>query len=399
MRAHPIVFSQLLKPIDRRAFAAIVARHDGDAYDKSFKSWDHLTALIFAQISGTAGLRALVSAFNAHPGAHYHVGSGALKRSTLSEANARRPVGVFADLFARLSGELDRKTRREGADMLRLIDSTPIPLSKFLDFARSNGRIHGMKMHVVHDPAANRPVRVEVTPANVNDIEIGKKTDIEAGATYVFDKGYCDYGWWTKMHDAGAFFVTRPKTNARFLAVVARPLGDAFTVRAGGVRGDGFTVTQDCEVQLASKGDSRLPMRLRRVTIERDALKDATPQKIIVITNDMRRSAVEIAALYKGRWAIELLFRWIKQHLVIRKFIGATENAVRLQLIAAMIAFTLLRIAMAVHGVALPALRFAELAGALLFDARPIDALEEPPPKYVSAKGRKSPNQIEIQWA
>jgi putative transposase len=186
--------------------------------------------------------------FNANSGAHYHLGGGELKRSTLSEANARRPVGVFVDLFGQLSAQLDRKTRRDGADLLRLIDSTPVPLPKFLDFARSNGRIHGMKMHVVHDPRADRPMRVEVTPANVNDIEIGKKTGIEAGATYVFDKGYCDYAWWTQMHAASAVFVTRPKTNARFAVIAARPLGSPFQVRAGGLRGDGFTVTQDCEV-------------------------------------------------------------------------------------------------------------------------------------------------------
>src|SRR5690606_6733908 len=112
-----------------------------------------------------------------------------------------------------------------------------------------------------------RPMRVDVTPANVNDIEIGKKTEIEAGATYVFDKGYCDYAWWRQMHADGAFFVTRPKTNARFSVIAARPLGGPFEVCAGGLRGDGFTVTQDGEVALASKGDSKLPMRLCRITL------------------------------------------------------------------------------------------------------------------------------------
>lgn len=190
MPVHSTVFAQLLKPIDRRVFKQIVERHGGDAYDKSFKSWDHLVALVYAQLAGVSSLRGLVPAFNADACAHYHLGTQRLARTTLSDANARRPVGVFADLFAMLSGALDRHTRREGADMIRLIDSTPIPLSKFLDYARSNGRIHGLKMHVVHDPRGNRPIRAEVTPANVNDIEIGKKTDIEPGATYVFDKGY-----------------------------------------------------------------------------------------------------------------------------------------------------------------------------------------------------------------
>ncbi|HXY58603.1 MAG TPA: IS4 family transposase [Methylocystis sp.] len=391
MRFHNNVFVELLKPIDRRAFSQIVARHNGDAYDKSFKSWDHLLTLIFAQLSSETSLRGLEAAFNANSGAHYHLGTRKLARSTLAEANARRPVGVFADLFASLSAELDRKTRRDGAELLRLIDSTPIPLSKFHDFARSNGRIHGMKMHVVYDPSADRPFCVAVTPANVNDVEIGKQTPIEAGATYVFDKGYCDFKWWTSLHKAGAFFVTRPKTNTRLNEVAKRPLSET--------RGDGFTVLEDCEVKLASKGDSKLPMRLRRIRIQRDALKDGKPQTIIVVANDMTRSAIEIAALYKARWAIELLFRWIKQHLEIRKFLGENENAVRLQLIAAMIAFVLLRIAANRKEVELPPLRFSELVGRFLFARRPIERLDRPPPKYQAARRWKSAAQLELSYA
>jgi IS4 transposase len=391
MRFQNSVFGDLLKPIDRRAFAGIVARHQGDAYDKSFKSWDHLVVLICAQLCGATSLRALETAFNANSGSHYHLGSRRLARSTLAEANARRPVGVFADLFARLSCELDRRTRRDGAELLRLIDSTPIPLSKFHDFARSNGRIHGMKMHVVYDPGIDRPFCVEVTPANVNDVEIGKKTPIEACATYVFDKGYYDFKWWRGIHEAGALFVSRPKSNTRLAEVADRDMPQT--------RGEGYTVLRDCEVGLASKGDSKLPMRLRRLTIRRDALKDGKPQEIVVITNDMSRSAVEIAALYKARWAIELLFRWIKQHLEIRKFLGENENAVRLQLIAAMIAFVLLRIAAHRHDVELPSLRFSELAGRFLFQRRPISRLDQPPPKYPAHRRSVSPRQMELTYA
>ncbi|BGE84924.1 hypothetical protein Ms3S1_13600 [Methylosinus sp. 3S-1] len=278
MRFQNSVFVDLLKPIDRRAFGQIVARHKGDAYDKSFKSWDHLVVLIAAQLGGETSLRSLEAAFNANSGSHYHLGVRRIARSTLAEANARRPVGVFADLFARLSCELDRRTRRDGAELLRLIDSTPIPLSKFHDFARSNGRIHGMKMHVVYDPGVDRPFCVEVTPANVNDVEIGKKTPIEAGATYVFDKGYYDFKWWRDIHEARALFVTRPKSNTRLADLADREMPQT--------RGEGYTVLRDCEVELASKGDSKLPMPLRRLHIQRDALKDGKPQLIVVITND-----------------------------------------------------------------------------------------------------------------
>ena len=140
-------------------------------------------------------------------------------------------------------------------------------------------------------------------------------------------------------------------------------------------------------------------MRLRRLRIERDAPKGGKPGIIEVIANDMTRSAVEIAALYKARWAIELLFRWHKQHLKIRKFLGENENAIRIQLIAAMIAFVLLRIAAKLHAVTLPALRYAELAGRWIFDRRPLDQIDKPPPKYTPIRRRKSPNQMELSHA
>jgi IS4 transposase len=317
MRHRDSTFASLLKPIGRRRFQAIVDEHDGDAYDKSFKSWDHLVTLIFAQLSHAESLRGLEVGFNANAQHHYHLGVSALARSTLSDANARRPVGIFAQTFAILSGTADRQTRREGAEMIRLIDASPIPVGKLCKWAKWNGRTRGMKMHVVYDPKADVPRCVEVTPATVNDVEIGRQVAIEAGATYVFDKGYCHFGWWTKINDANAFFVTRTKANTRFRVTQGRYAGKRI--------GDGFRIIDDAEVVLASKGDSRLPIPLRRIRVRRD-----NGGTITLITNDLDRHAVEIAALYKGRWQIELLFRWIKQHLDIRKFLGTNDNAVHL---------------------------------------------------------------------
>ena len=149
------------------------------------------------------------------------------------------------------------------------------------------------------------------------------------------------------------------KHNARFRILERRPLRRT--------RGEGFRVVADCEVRLASKGDSKLPIPLRRITIVRD-----TGQKITVLTNDMERSAVDIGALYKARWQIELLFRWIKQNLDIRTFLGRNENAIHLQIIAAMIAFMLLRLAARLHRITLTAIRFAELVAACLFIRKPL---------------------------
>src|ERR1700756_5183239 len=324
MRFTPSIFGKLLEPIRRRQFDTLVARHAGDAYVKSFTSWNHLLALVYAQFCAAVSLRGLEAGWNANRQHHYHLGSGPLVRSTLADANKRRPVALFAEIFSRLASQLDRQTRRDGTAMVKLIDSTPIPLGKLCDWAKSNGRIRGLKMHVVFDPKADCPSILDITDANVNDAQIGRTIAIEPGATYVFDKGYCHYGWWTAIAEEGAVFVTRPKTTMR----------------------------------------------------------------------------LDIAALYKARWQIELLFRWIKQHLRIRRFLGNNDNAIRLQIFAAMIAYALLRIAARRHCVKLSILRFTDLVARCLFERRHLGAIEKPPP--VNPSRPQCPNsahQLRLSYA
>jgi putative transposase len=381
------IFSKLLNPIDRRWFATVVERFNADAYVKSFTSWDHLVALIYAQLSHASSLRALAASFNANRNHHYHLDADELARTTLADANARRPPEIFAAVFTMLAGEADRQTRRDGGEMIRLIDSSPIPLGKMCSWAKWNGRIRGMKMHVVYDPNADVPRSVEITEATINDVEIGRKTTIEAGATYVFDKGYCRFDWWVNIHESEAFFVTRLKTNTTLRTTKTRYVRKTI--------GDGFRIIADAEVKLASKGDSKLDIPLRRIRVKRD-----TGQTITLISNDLERSAVEIAGLYKARWQIELLFRWIKQHLDIRKFLGANDNAIRLQIIAAMIAYLLLRIAARLNHVKMPALRFAELVCQFLFTRRIIAHIDTPHPVNPSRrKQTASPGQMEFSYA
>src|SRR6476620_2047463 len=386
MRFSDSIFGRLLEPINRRQFQAAVDGLDGDAYDKSFKSWDHLVALIYAQLSGNDSLRGVVTGFNANPQHHYHLGTGKLRRSTLSDANARRPSGICAQTFAKLSAMADRQLRREGTEMVRLIDASPIPLNKMCNWAAWNGHIRGMKLHVVYDPKEDVPTCVEVTAANINDIEIGRQVPIRNGTTYVFDKGYCRFDWWQKINDRKAFFVTRAKERIRLRAFKHR------TIRRR--NGDGFKIIADDEVRLVSKGDSRLPIPLRRIKVRRE-----NGGVITLLTNDLDRTAVEIASLYKSRWQIELLFRWIKQHLDIRKFIGANDNAIRLQVLAAMIAYLLLRIAARVNCIKMLPLRLAELVGQLLFTRRAMATIDKPPPINPSCrKSRTSSNQMEFWY-
>jgi len=312
------------------------------------------------------------------------LGTGKLARSTLSDANARRPVGIFAQTFAMLSTLADRRTRQQGAAMVRLIDASPVPLHTLCKWAKWNGRIRGMKLHVVYDPVADVPIGAVVTAANVNDIEIGRQVAIKAGTTYVFDKAYCRFDWWQNINDCEAFFVTRTKRKMRLRASGHRPLRQR--------NGDGFKVLADDEVKLASKGDSRLPIPLRRIRIRRNQ-----GGVITLLTNDLNRPAVEIAALYKSRWQIELLFRWIKQHLDIRNFLGTSDNAVRLQILAAMIAYLLLRLAARLNRVTMLPLRLAELIQQFLFSRRTIATIATPPPVNPSRpRPPISPGQLEF---
>lgn len=386
MRYVDSTFGSLLKPIEPRWFQKVVERHDGDAYDKNFRSWDHLVALIFAQLKGIDGLRELEVAFNANPQHHYHLGVGKLARSTLSDANARRPVEIFAEVFAKLVERADRRTRHEGGAMVRLIDASPIPLGQVCGWAKWNGRIRGMKLHVVYDPVGDVPTCVEVTPANVNDVEIGQQTPIKAGTTYVFDKGYCHFGWWQKINDCQAFFVTRKKVNTRLRATKHRTIGKR--------KGDGFEVLADDDVKLVSKSNSRLPIPLRRIKVRRE-----TGGTITLLTNDRIRPAVEIAMLYKSRWQIELLFRWIKQHLDIGKFLGRNDNAIRLQVLAAMIAYLLLRIAAKANCIKMLPIRFAELIREFLFSRRSIATIDKPPSINASKRQpQTTPQQFEFRY-
>jgi len=364
VRYQNTVLGELLKVLPRRAFASIVSQHGGDRYVKGFDSWDHLVTLLFGQFGGVSSLRELVELWNVQSVHHYHLGAHPICRSTVSDANQRRPSAIFAEVFACLSGLAARSLRRQSAQALRLIDATPIPLTSLHDWATWNGRTRGLKVHVVYDPDADRPVHLEITSSTVNDITVARDLEIVPRAIYVFDKAYVDYGWWRTLHDAKCVFVTRPKTNVRFTVIKKRHPSKADRAAS---------IISDATVRLASQQKAMLPVNLRRIEVRRD---DGTV--LTILSNDLKRPAATIAALYRKRWQIELLFRWIKQHLKIRAFFGRSENAIRLQIFAAMIAYLLLRIAAAASRSTLPALRFADLVRSRLFERSPIERIDKP---------------------
>lgn len=335
-------FSQLLEPLDRRLLNGIVARHDGDrGVGSGPNAWTcvrHLRTMIFAQVAGLASLREIEQGLAAHPGGLYHLDLRLPRRSTLSDAQAHRPAAVFRDICQMLVGQVSRAVRQEGKELIQLIDASPIPLrDPRFGWAEADARTRGLKLHLGYDPRAQVADWIEVTSPKVSDLTAARDMPLTPGAIYVCDKGYLDFNWWHRIHQTGAFFVTRLKTNTKRRHVRARP-----------VHGDGILEDNDVRIgHAAPRGGARnllFDTRLREILVERDGKE---PMRLV--TNDLTRPASEIAALYKERWQIELLFKWIKQNLKIKRFLGRSENAVKIQIYVALIAFLLLRMLRHTH--------------------------------------------------
>ena len=329
-----------MKALPRGNFERIVERHQADKHTKGFRCWDQLVAMVYGQLCGASSLRVLEAGFNSQAHHHYHLGTGAIRRSTLADANAKRSTEVFAETARLLMSQAKRKLRREGEELLYLLDSTSITL-KGLGFdawtqANRTHRTQGIKLHVLYAARAEQegyPVRQSLTPPNVNDRDEGVKMPLETRATYVFDKGYCDYTWWHRIEREGARFVTRFKRNAslRLEQALPIPAEDTETILA-----DEIVCFANRHPGARRKNPYQKP--LRRVTVARP--EHDSP--LVLATNDLDSPAAQIAERYKQRWGIELFFKWIKQHLRLRNFLGRSAHAVHIQILTALIAYLLL---------------------------------------------------------
>lgn len=360
------VFHSVLKHVPWHALERSVAKHGADDLSRGLTTKRQLIALLFGQLSGAAGLRETVTGMASHARRLYHVGAAPVPRSTLSDANRNRPWQVFAELFEAVLPQAHRGLRRTAREAVRLIDSTSLRLSSLsADWATFSTEFCGAKAHIVYDPDADRPIYFEVTAANVNDITVAKAMPIEAGATYVFDLGYYDYGWWAELDGHGCRFVTRLKKNTPFTVV-----SESSVPNEGNILSDRIGYLPQ-RLAASRKNPLQVPVRELQVVTE-------TGKVLRIVTNDLDAPAQEIADLYKQRWQIELFFRWVKQTLRIKHFIGVSENAVRIQIAVALIAFLLLRLAQATQKVVRSPLEFARLVRTNLMNRRPIDRLLEP---------------------
>ena len=349
MRHENIVFHGVLKHVPWAMFDRLVDEHNGDWDDRVIPSKGHLIAMLYAQFAGARGLREIEASLQSHASKLYHLGGCTVSRSALSTANAKRPVEVFAGLLSILMAQLQAGYRRKIGDCVRLIDSTSVRLSSLSGkWATFSTGVCGAKAHIIYDPDADQPLYLMVTPSNVNDITAAKQMPIEAGATYVVDLGYYDYAWWAALDQAACRIVTCLKTNTPFAILEDRPVPPASSILSDR--------TGYLPKRLAASRQNPMSKLVREVRVMIE-----TGKVLRIFTNDLTASAKDIADLYKRRWAIELFFRWVKQTLKITHFLGTSENAVRIQIAVALIAFLLLRLAHDAHKIVTSPLTFARL--------------------------------------
>lgn len=325
---------QIIKLFPQEKFKSSVNKYSGDAKRRKFSCYNQLISMIFCHINGCKSLRELQHSFNAHTEDHYHLKMPKIKRSTLSDANATANPEIFIESLKVLMNMVAPKFRKEIGGFVNIIDSSPISLTKsrFDDWTKEhkNSRIQGLKLHLGINTDSQSITEFEISDANKNDITISKNWNLKDKQIYIFDKGYYDYNWWHKIIENGSDFVTRAKKD------IALNIVKKLETTSTNIISDEVVTFRH---RTPRGGKTNLYINsLRKISVHREDKN--TP--LILLTNRFDLSAQQIADLYKERWQIELFFKWIKQKLKIKQFIGNSRNAVVIQLVTALITYLLL---------------------------------------------------------
>ena len=366
MHHHNTLLHELGKAMPRWRFEQLARRSAADRRVRTLPCWSQFVALVFAQLAGITSLRELIAALASHANHAYHLGLGPIRRSTLAEANAKRPLALYQAVLSTLLDRLQPRLAQSARDALRLVDATTIRLSALSEWARVGIHHHAVKLHVAYDPRAGVPTFFEITPARINDITVAKAMPIEAGATYVFDKGYYDFAFWAALDARGCRFVTRRKINTPLAVIATRPPSDP------AIQAD---VVGRLPGRLAHNRQNPYAKPVRMVRVVRD-----DGQTLDLLTNDLAAEARAIAALYQARWQVELFFRWVKQNLKIKRFLGTSEHAIKLQILTALIAYLLLRLAQEALPGSASLHHLARLVKVNLMHRKTLTDLVHPPP-------------------
>ena len=325
------VFSQLLKLLPRHEFETLASQHHSSRSFRTASRWSQLVTMMMAQLSGRSSLRDIVENVSAQAHRLYHLGSVKLSRSNLSRINENKPYTLYAALFEKLlkrcQGVAPGHNFRFKNPLYSLDASTiDLCLSVFpwANFRSTKGAI---KLHVGLNHSGYLPEFVTITEGKDHDVTVGRTLNFPKNSMVVVDKAYNDYTWYNQLTNKGIFFVTRLKRDAKFRIVCRRPV----------LKNKGLTCDQSIEFT-GSQTAKKCPIQLRRIGY-RDP---ETGKHYVFLTNNFKLSAKTIADVYKARWQVELFFKWIKQNLKIKSFVGTSKNAVMTQIWIAMCVYLLI---------------------------------------------------------
>ena len=336
MNAGKTLFAQVMEYVPWKTFGRIIERHGGDAGVRTLSCADLFRVMVFAQLTWRESLRDIEVCLTANQAKLFHMGmKGVPARSTLSDALNLRDWRIYYALAMRL---IQRARSLYAKDSLNIdldatvyaLDATTIDLCLSLfDWAPFRTAKAAVKMHTLLDLRGSIPAFIHISDGKMHEVNVLDILAVEAGAFYVMDRGYLDFARLYKMHQAGAFFVTRAKRGMDARRVYSTPTDrDTGVICDQRIALNGFYISKD------------YPEYLRRVRF-----KDPESGKTLVfLTNNTSLPALTIAALYKNRWQVELFFKWIKQHLRIKRFLGTSENAVKTQIWCAVSTYVLIAI-------------------------------------------------------
>ena len=336
MFAGKLVFAQVMEYAPWHTFRRLVAKYQGDFNVRSFSCLDQFLCMAFAQLTYRESLRDIEACLGAQPAKLYHLGiRGKVSRSALADANEGRNWQIyfeFAQALIRTARRLYAKEPLgvELSETVYALDSTTIDLCLSLfPWAPFRQAKAAVKLHTLLDLRGAIPTFIHISDGKLHDVNVLDLLVAEPGAFYVMDRGYLDFERLYTMHQAGSFFVTRAKSNSKFSRLASRPVD----------RSTGLICDQSVELTVFYSHQG-YPERLRRIRFK----DPETAKTLVFLTNNFALPALTIGALYKSRWQVELFFRWIKQHLRIKRFFGTSENAVKSQVWIAVAVYVLVAI-------------------------------------------------------
>ncbi len=368
MAHHNTIFSQILKLVPRHEFSSLADRHDGHRRSDSMSRWTQFIAMATAQLTFRSSLRDIESTIASQKHINYHLGSGSIKKTTLSRTNKGLSFSFFEELFTKLYSRCQShapKHKFRFKNKLFSLDASLIDVSmKIFPQAEYNKMKGAYKLHLGLDHDGLIPAFAAITRGKVGDQTQAKLMNFPKGSVIVFDKGYADYDWHKQLTDKGIFWVTRIRGNAKFKVLERRQVN----------KKQGVTSNQTIEyTSLRSQKKNLMPVR-------RIGYKDAeTGKHYIFTTNNFKWSAKTIADIYKQRWQVELFFKWIKQNLKIKAFVGHNDNAVMTQVMVAMCVYLILAYLKFQSKISISLQQMSRLIHLNLFARRDLMALFDPP--------------------